>query len=210
MTGRDQKEIDFKQYAEVEKVPGGMIKELTGLKSVMFNKDGTHPGMKRRIENANVMQNLENYGFIRREAVQCKINRCGSERRVVRHAGNADEMPEGEEKNVLPGHSDVRLERAKIKLLGGIQNFDPESPAQGSGKEPNGGTKLVRQCSERSQRGGRRRNTSPGSRDSTMRASPRSTPSNCSRGQSCYRESSPRRPSLRSLGRSTGAGGSRS
>ena len=38
-------------------------------------------------------------------------------------------VTEGEEKNALPGHSDVQLERAKIELSGGIQNFDPESPS---------------------------------------------------------------------------------
>ena len=39
---------------------------------------------------------------------------------------------------------------------------------------------------------------------------PRAAPSSRSRGQSCYRENSPRRPSLRSSGLSPGAGGSRS
>ena len=115
MTGRDQKEIDFKQYAEGEKVPGGMIKELTRQKSVMFNKDGIQPRMKRRIENANVMQNLENYVFTRREAVQCKINLCGSERRVVRHAGNADKVKEGSE------HKEVGLSELQQEGRGQVQ-----------------------------------------------------------------------------------------
>ena len=54
-------------------------------------------------------------------------------------------VTEGVEKNVLPGHSDVWLERTKIKLIRGIQNFDTESPARGSVKEPNGVTELDRQ-----------------------------------------------------------------
>ena len=54
-------------------------------------------------------------------------------------------MTEGEEKIMLPGHSDIRLGRAKIDLIGGIPSCEPEPPAQGSVKEPNGGTELVRQ-----------------------------------------------------------------
>ena len=54
-------------------------------------------------------------------------------------------VTEGEEKKVLPGHSDIQLERAKIELIGGIPSCEPEPPAQGSVKEPNGGTDLVRQ-----------------------------------------------------------------
>ena len=46
---------------------------------------------------------------------------------------------------MLPGHSDVQLERAKIELIGGIQNFDPESPSRGIGKEQKGSSELVRQ-----------------------------------------------------------------
>ena len=86
---------------------------------------------------------------------------------MVRHAGNANKVKEGSEhkevglselqpegrgqvqegviEDVLPGHSDIRPERAKIELIGGVQNFDPKSPARGRGKEPNGGTELARQ-----------------------------------------------------------------
>ena len=47
---------------------------------------------------------------------------------------------EVEEKNVLPGQSNIHLKNAKIKLIGGIQNFDPESLSQVIVKEPVGGT----------------------------------------------------------------------
>lgn len=54
-------------------------------------------------------------------------------------------VTEVEEKNVLPGHSDIQQEKAKIELIGGIENFDPESLARVSVKEPVGGAELVRQ-----------------------------------------------------------------
>merc|ERR1712115_593007 len=50
-TQGDKKEIDIKRYAKVEKIPGGTIEESAVLKGVMFNKDVTHPKMKRKIEN---------------------------------------------------------------------------------------------------------------------------------------------------------------
>ena len=37
--------------SQVEKVPGGSIEESQILDGVMFNKDVTHTGMKRKIEN---------------------------------------------------------------------------------------------------------------------------------------------------------------
>merc|ERR1739846_303989 len=48
-------EIDTKRYAKVEKIPGGTIEESRVLKGVMFNKDVTHPKMKRRIENPKIL-----------------------------------------------------------------------------------------------------------------------------------------------------------
>merc|ERR1719511_513086 len=48
-------EIDTKRYAKVEKIPGGTIEESRVLDAVMFNKDVTHPKMKRRIENPKIL-----------------------------------------------------------------------------------------------------------------------------------------------------------
>merc|ERR1712038_1914872 len=48
-------EIDTKRYAKVEKIPGGTIEESKVLDGVMFNKDVTHPKMKRRIENPKIL-----------------------------------------------------------------------------------------------------------------------------------------------------------
>merc|ERR1712200_280891 len=39
----------------VEKIPGGTIEDSAVLKGVMFNKDVTHPKMKRRIENPRIL-----------------------------------------------------------------------------------------------------------------------------------------------------------
>ena len=54
-------------------------------------------------------------------------------------------MTEVEEKNMLPGHSNIQLEKDKIELIGGIQNFNTESPSLVRMKELVGGTELVRQ-----------------------------------------------------------------
>ena len=48
-------EIDVKRYAKVEKIPGGSLEESTVLDGVMFNKDVTHPGMRREIKNPRVV-----------------------------------------------------------------------------------------------------------------------------------------------------------
>jgi len=50
-----KREIDIKRYAKVEKLPGGTIEESTVLRGVMFNKDVTHPKMRRRIEKPRVL-----------------------------------------------------------------------------------------------------------------------------------------------------------
>merc|ERR1712066_1002728 len=55
MTAGDKKEIDIKRYAKVEKIPGGTIEDSAVLKGVMFNKDVTHPKMKRRLENPKIL-----------------------------------------------------------------------------------------------------------------------------------------------------------
>lgn len=54
-TQGDKREIDIKRYAKVEKIPGGTIEDSAVLKGVMFNKDVTHPKMKRRIENPRIL-----------------------------------------------------------------------------------------------------------------------------------------------------------
>ena len=47
-------EIDIKRYAKVEKIPGGVLEDCQVLKGVMFNKDVTHPNMRRFIEKPRV------------------------------------------------------------------------------------------------------------------------------------------------------------
>ena len=53
--GARGKEIDTKRYAKIEKIPGGTIEESRVLSGVMFNKDVTHPKMRRRIENPRIL-----------------------------------------------------------------------------------------------------------------------------------------------------------
>lgn len=50
-----RKEVDVKRYARVEKVPGGEIEDSQVLDGIMVNKDITHPGMRRRIENPRII-----------------------------------------------------------------------------------------------------------------------------------------------------------
>uniref|UniRef100_A0A8C7WNK2 T-complex protein 1 subunit gamma n=1 Tax=Oryzias sinensis TaxID=183150 RepID=A0A8C7WNK2_9TELE len=50
-----RKEIDIKNYAKVEKVPGGFIEDSCVLKGVMINKDVTHPKMRRMIKNPRIV-----------------------------------------------------------------------------------------------------------------------------------------------------------
>merc|ERR1719352_774454 len=49
------KEIDVKRYAKVEKISGGDLSECVVLDGVMFNKDITHPRMRRIIKNPRVL-----------------------------------------------------------------------------------------------------------------------------------------------------------
>jgi len=49
-----RKEIDIKRYAKVEKISGGELSECVVLDGVMFNKDITHPRMRRIIKNPRV------------------------------------------------------------------------------------------------------------------------------------------------------------
>jgi len=48
-------EIDTKKYAKIEKIPGGLQEECVVLDGVMFNKDITHPDMRRHIKNPRVV-----------------------------------------------------------------------------------------------------------------------------------------------------------
>ena len=49
-------EVDVKNYAKVEKIPGGTIEDCKVLKGVMFNKDVVVPGrMRRRIANPRIL-----------------------------------------------------------------------------------------------------------------------------------------------------------
>jgi T-complex protein 1 subunit gamma len=51
----DSVEVDVKKWARIEKVPGGAIEDCCVLDGLMFNKDVTHPRMKRRIEKPRVI-----------------------------------------------------------------------------------------------------------------------------------------------------------
>lgn len=54
--GNGKKEVDIKNYAKVEKVPGGRIEDSVVLKGVMFNKDIVAPGkMRRKIQNPRII-----------------------------------------------------------------------------------------------------------------------------------------------------------
>merc|ERR1719313_1240523 len=50
-----RKEIDVKRYAKVEKISGGDLDQCEVLDGVMFNKDITHPRMRRMIKNPRVL-----------------------------------------------------------------------------------------------------------------------------------------------------------
>lgn len=48
-------EVDIKRYAKVEKIPGGEISDSVVLDGVMFQKDVTHPKMRKVIENPRII-----------------------------------------------------------------------------------------------------------------------------------------------------------
>eukprot|EP00440_Ansanella_granifera_P010984 gb/GFBE01011914.1/.p1 GENE.gb/GFBE01011914.1/~~gb/GFBE01011914.1/.p1 ORF type:complete len:571 (+),score=182.82 gb/GFBE01011914.1/:1-1713(+) len=50
-----RKEIDIKRFAKVEKIQGGELTDCQVLDGVMFNKDITHPRMRREIKNPRVV-----------------------------------------------------------------------------------------------------------------------------------------------------------
>merc|ERR1712039_27226 len=50
-----KKDIDLKRYAKVEKLAGGELTQCEVLDGVMFNKDITHPRMRREIKNPRVV-----------------------------------------------------------------------------------------------------------------------------------------------------------
>jgi T-complex protein 1 subunit gamma len=47
--------LEIKRYAKVEKIPGGTLEDSCVLDGVMFNKDLTHPQMRRVIKNPRVI-----------------------------------------------------------------------------------------------------------------------------------------------------------
>jgi len=47
--------LEIKRYAKVEKIPGGTLEDSCVLDGVMFNKDLTHPGMRKVIKNPRVI-----------------------------------------------------------------------------------------------------------------------------------------------------------
>lgn len=51
----DNKEIDIKRYARIEKIPGGDVEDSEVLDGILLNKDVTHPKMRRYIENPRVV-----------------------------------------------------------------------------------------------------------------------------------------------------------
>jgi T-complex protein 1 subunit gamma len=52
----NQREIDMKKYAKIEKIAGGAIEDCRVLAGVMFNKDVVAPGrMRRRIERPRIL-----------------------------------------------------------------------------------------------------------------------------------------------------------
>merc|ERR1711953_755375 len=54
-------------------------------------------------------------------------------------------MGEVEEKNVLPNERDIKLEREKVELIGGIENFDVDNLARVTVREPVSGAELLKQ-----------------------------------------------------------------
>lgn len=48
-------DVDTKRYARIEKIPGGSLEECVVLDGVMFNKDLTHPKMRRLIDHPRVI-----------------------------------------------------------------------------------------------------------------------------------------------------------
>jgi len=47
--------LEIRRYAKVEKIPGGTLEESVVLDGVMFNKDITHPKMRRVIHNPRII-----------------------------------------------------------------------------------------------------------------------------------------------------------
>jgi len=47
--------LEIKRYAKVEKIPGGSLGDSCVLDGVMFNKDITHPKMRKLIKNPRIV-----------------------------------------------------------------------------------------------------------------------------------------------------------
>ncbi|KAJ1459951.1 chaperonin Cpn60/TCP-1 family [Pelagophyceae sp. CCMP2097] len=52
---KQAKEVDIKRYAKIEKIPGGEPADSKVLRGVMFNKDVTHPRMRRKILRPRIL-----------------------------------------------------------------------------------------------------------------------------------------------------------
>jgi len=47
--------LEIKRYAKVEKIAGGSLNDSVVLDGVMFNKDVTHPAMRKDIKNPRIL-----------------------------------------------------------------------------------------------------------------------------------------------------------
>ncbi len=63
----NQREIDIKRYARVEKIPGGTVEDSEVLRGVMLNKDVTHAKMRRSCDMSydRSILSLEYIGVLR-------------------------------------------------------------------------------------------------------------------------------------------------
>lgn len=50
-----RRDIDIKRFVRIEKIPGGTLEDSQLIPGVVLNKDVTHTGMKRRLENPRVV-----------------------------------------------------------------------------------------------------------------------------------------------------------
>ena len=112
LTSEYKEEVDIQRYAKVEKIPGWRIEDSTVLRGGRFNKDETHPKMKRKIQNANIVQFHGNYRFkgrklFRRTAVQRWTHFGGSEIQVIRGEGNSVKVKYGARRSEGNWNTDV-------------------------------------------------------------------------------------------------------
>ena len=130
--GSEQKEFGLSELSELQQdvrsqVQEGVVKDVLGFDRTELRQTDTHEPLsgpqlaKMELEAKSLHAEVASFD-------KAGLN-----------------VTEVEEKNVLPGHSDIQQEKAKIELIGGIENFDPESLSRVSVKEPVGGAELARQ-----------------------------------------------------------------